>query len=57
MQSILPLKPKITALLKKHSLEKKFAKQILLLTENPAHPSLIVEPYFSSARTNPDLKF
>lgn len=40
---ILPLDPKITKLVKKHCLEKKFYKQLDNLSENPKHPSLKLE--------------
>jgi hypothetical protein len=38
-----PLKEEITAYLRQHNLEKKFAKAALLFEDNPLHPSLRVE--------------
>ena len=43
MFKILPLSKKIQKLLQKHSLKKKFEKQIKLLAQNPKHPSLHLE--------------
>jgi plasmid maintenance system killer protein len=40
---ILPCSPRILAIISKHSLRKKFSKQITLLSENPKHPSLHIE--------------
>lgn len=45
--NILPLHPDITKYLKKHQLEKKFAKQQAFLQQNPFYPSLhseLLEP-------------
>jgi len=43
MIEILSCSPRIQSFIVKHSLKKKFAKQITLLSENPKHPSLHVE--------------
>lgn len=43
MFAVLSLNPRIIKLIKKHNLEKKFNKQIKLLSENPKHPSLNLE--------------
>lgn len=43
MIEILPLNKKVSKKIKKFGLEKKFKKQILLLSENPRHPSLNTE--------------
>jgi plasmid maintenance system killer protein len=40
---ILPLKPKISKILEKHSLGVKFRKQLSILAHNPKHPGLHVE--------------
>lgn len=40
---ILPLSSRNEDYVKRRNLSKKFAKQILLLAENPSHPSLHVE--------------
>ncbi len=42
-----PLNPELFQYLRKHNLEKKFNKQLLILQNNPRHPSLhteILEP-------------
>jgi len=39
----LPLSDLVTKKIRKYSLQKKFDKQIALLTKNPRHPSLHVE--------------
>ncbi len=38
-----PLNPRLAKYLRKHSLVKKFDKQLTLLLENPKHPSLNTE--------------
>ena len=43
MIKILPLSSKLDDKVKKYQLEKKFDKQIILLSENPRHPSLNLE--------------
>jgi Txe/YoeB family toxin of Txe-Axe toxin-antitoxin module len=43
MFNLLPLNSKISKLLERHSLEKKFTKQSDLLCQNPQHPSLRLE--------------
>ncbi len=43
MIKILPISPTVESLIKKHSLQKKFTKQLALLTQNPRHPSLHLE--------------
>lgn len=43
MIEILPCSSRLQSLIAKHSLQKKFAKQIALLSENPKHPGLHVE--------------
>lgn len=43
MPKILPVSVKVDKLIKKHGLERKFEKQISLLSENPRHPSLNLE--------------
>lgn len=39
----LPVSKKVTGILRKHNLQKKFQKQLELLASNPRHPSLHVE--------------
>ncbi len=43
MLKLLPLKQKISKVLKKYSLEKKFQKQLSFLLKDPKHPSLHLE--------------
>ena len=43
MVNILPLSSLVRKILEKHSLQKKFKKQIELFSQNPKHPSLHVE--------------
>ena len=43
MIKILPCSPRILAIISKHSLKKKFTKQIALLSENQKHPGLHFE--------------
>lgn len=43
MVIILPVSTRILAIVRKHSLQKKFEKQLALLAQNPRHPSLHVE--------------
>lgn len=43
MPTILPITGRLQAKVVKHGLEKKFAKQLRLLADNPRHPSLCLE--------------
>lgn len=43
MYRILPLTPKLHAKVIKYNLSKKFAKSVILLSENPYHPGLHTE--------------
>ena len=43
MIKVKPVKPEVTAYLKRHQIEKKFDKAVKLLEQNIDHPSLNVE--------------
>lgn len=43
MVIILPVSSRILEKIQRHSLRKKFEKQLVLLSQNPKHPSLHVE--------------
>lgn len=43
MATILPVSSRILDIIRKHALQKKFEKQLKLLSYNPKHPSLHVE--------------
>lgn len=43
MIAVLPVSAGINSKLKMHGIEKKFYKQCILLSQNPAHPSLHLE--------------
>lgn len=61
MYNILPLTPKLQIKVIKHNLSKKFAKSVLLLSQNPFHPGLhteLLEPKVSGLHSfRIDLKF
>ena len=61
MYKILPLTPKLHAKVIKYNLSKKFAKSVLLLSQNPFHPGLhteLLEPKsFGLHSFRIDLKF
>lgn len=61
MYNILPLTPKLLTKVIKYNLSKKFAKSVLLLSQNPFHPGLhteLLEPKQSGLHSfRLDIKF